>query len=344
KLLINEHDRRRTTCNRNKTKHGSGLLTAGVPAPRRRPAAGERQRQLSEPELHCFSLDANLTKETMTTKSPDLSETFISSERADAWHRAKARREETTGAATEMMLDLANLRLGDRVLELAAGTGDLSLMIAKRVGPTGHVLATDISAAMLDRAAQAAREANLINVETRVMNAENLELEANSFDAVLCRMGLMLFPNPLKTLTSMQLRLKPEKRVAVMVHSAAARNPYHGLPQEIVRRLGKMASPPPKQPGMFALGGPGVLERTFRNSRLRDVSVCPVAIRRKFSSLAEAIKSMKGSNAVLQNLLATLNEADQGRAWKEIEQAMSQFESANGFEAPGEVLIGVGTK
>jgi SAM-dependent methyltransferase len=243
-----------------------------------------------------------------------------------------------------MMLDLANIRVGDRVLEVAAGTGDLSMMVARRVGRNGHVLATDISAAMLNRAAQAAREASLINVETRLMNAENLELEANSFDGVLCRMGLMLFPNPLTTLTSMQRIVKQEGRVAVMVHSAAARNPYHGLPLEIVRRIGSIASPPPEQPGMFALGGPGVLEGTFRTSGLRDVSVRPVAIRRKYSSLAEAIKSMKESHAVLRNHLAKLNDADQDRAWKEIEQEMSQFESANGFEAPGEVLIGAGTK
>lgn len=280
----------------------------------------------------------------MTTKSPDLSETYITSERADVWHRAKARREETTGAATEMMLDLANIRIGDRVLEVAAGTGDLSMMAAMQVGPNGHVLATDISASMLNRAAQAARDAGLTNVETGVMNAEDLELDANSFDTVLCRMGLMLFPNPLKTLTSMQRIVKPEGRVAVMVHSAAARNPYHGLPLEIVRRIGSMAPPPPEQPGMFALGGLGVLEGTFRKSDLHDVSVCLVAIRRKFSSLPEAIKSMKESNAVLQDLLAKLNDADQNRAWKEIEQEMSQFESASGFEAPGEVLIGVGTK
>jgi hypothetical protein len=93
-----------------------------------------------------------------------------------------------------------------------------------------------------------------------------------------------------------------------------------------------------------ALGGPGVLEGTFRKSGLRDVAVCPVAIRRKFPSLAEAIKSMKEGHAVLRNLLAKLNDTDRGRAWKEIEQAMSHFESANGFEAPGEVLIGAGTK
>ncbi|MGH7875545.1 MAG: class I SAM-dependent methyltransferase [Candidatus Binatia bacterium] len=280
----------------------------------------------------------------MTTKSPDLSETYISSERADVWHRAKVRREETMGAATEVMLDLANIRVGDRVLEVAAGTGDLSLMVARRVGPTGHVLATDISPSMLNRAAQAAQDMALANLETRVMNAENLELDENAFDTVLCRMALMLFLQPRDALTSMRRVVKPEGRVAVMVHSTAAGNPYHGLPLAIVRRIGSMAPPPPEEPGMFALAGSGVLEETFKKSGLHDVSVCPIAIQRKFSSLAEAIKSMKGAFAFLQDLLANLNGADQDRAWKEIEQEMKQFENANGFQAPGEVLIGVGTK
>lgn len=280
----------------------------------------------------------------MTTKSLDLSEIYIGSDRADVWHRAKARREETTGAATEMMLDLANIRVGDRVLDVAAGTGDLSMMVGRRVGPNGHVLATDISANMLNRAAKAAREAGLTNVETRVMNAEALELDASSFDAVMCRSALMLLRDPLTALTSMLRVVKPDRRVAVMVHSTPESNPYHGLPLGIVRRLGKMATPPPEQPGMFALGGSGVLEETFRKSGLRDVRIVPVAIRRKFSSVAEAIKSMKEAFAFLQDLLTMLNDADKDRAWKEIEQTMTQFETANGFEAPGEVLIGVGTK
>jgi ubiquinone/menaquinone biosynthesis C-methylase UbiE len=65
------------------------------------------------------------------------------------------------------MLDLAHIRVGDRVLDVAAGTGDLSMMVARRVGPNGHVLATDISVSMLTRAAETAREAGLTNVETR---------------------------------------------------------------------------------------------------------------------------------------------------------------------------------
>lgn len=108
------------------------------------------------------------------------------------------------------MLDLANLRPGNRVLDVAAGTGDQTLMAAQRVGPTGYVLATDISANMLNLASDAARESGLTNVETRVMDAENIDLDADSFDAVICRQGLMLVSNPHKALVGMRRVVKPK--------------------------------------------------------------------------------------------------------------------------------------
>jgi len=245
---------------------------------------------------------------------------------------------------TAFMLDLAELRPGDRVLDVAAGTGDASLMAARRVEPNGYVLAVDVSANMLKRAQESAREAGLTGVETRVMNAEQLELEADSFDAIICRSALMLFPSPTAALGEMRRVVKPNGRVSVMVHSTPENNPYHSLPLEIVRRIGRVAMPPRAQPGMFALCGAGVLERIYRQVGFRDVEIHPAAIRRRFSSLGEAIQSIKGSFAVLHDLMASLSEADRGRAWKEIEQGLSQFEGANGFEAPGEVIVGVGTK
>ena len=84
------------------------------------------------------------------------------------------------------MLDLANLRPGNSVLDVAAGTGDQTLMAAARVGPTGYVLATDISANMLKLASDAVREAGLMNVETRVTDAENIDLNEK-----LVRLGRM---------------------------------------------------------------------------------------------------------------------------------------------------------
>ena len=198
----------------------------------------------------------------MTTKTPDIRETYLSREKADQWGRGTQRRDAAFGPATEQMLELVGLRPGDRVLDVAAGTGDSSLMVARRVGPDGHVLAVDISANMLKGAGESAREAGMTNFDTRVMNAENLEVEANSFDVVICRIALMLFPDPVKALSEMHRVVKPGGKVAVMVFSTAEKNPYHGLPLATVRRVGKIPTPSPGKPGMFALGGPGVLEDT----------------------------------------------------------------------------------
>ena len=106
--------------------------------------------------------------------------TWGSREAAAEYLRGAAARAETFGPATERMLDLANIRMGSRVLDVGAGAGDQILAAARRVGPTGFVLATDISTSMLEIAVTLAREAGLSNVGTQVMDAQDLELEADA--------------------------------------------------------------------------------------------------------------------------------------------------------------------
>jgi ubiquinone/menaquinone biosynthesis C-methylase UbiE len=269
---------------------------------------------------------------------------FASAEYAERWQRGKRVRGEVFAALTEIMLDLANIQLGDRVLELAAGMGDLAVMTARRVGPNGHVLATDISANMLNLAAETVREAGLTNVETRVMDAESIDLALPSFNVALCRAALMLFPNAAKVLVGVHRALKASGKFAVTVWSTAEKNPYFGLPLSIASRLAKIPLPAPGQPGLFSLSGQGVLEECYTKAGFRDVAVRAVSVQRHFSSTAEAIRAMKSSFPRLQDLMAKLSEADRELAWSEIEQQLSQFEGPNGFEAPGEWLIGVGTK
>jgi ubiquinone/menaquinone biosynthesis C-methylase UbiE len=265
-------------------------------------------------------------------------------ESAAWWNTKQASRQQIYGVATEMMLELANVQPGSRVLDVAAGTGDQTLMAARRVGPTGNVLATDDSASMLKVAAEAARKEGLTNVDTRVMNAEDLELDADSFDAVICRNALMLFANPVKALTKMRRVVKPGSKVAVIVFSAAERNPHHGIPFAIIRRVGNIPYPAPGEPWMYALGESGALKDVYSRAGFLNVSVHAVPIQRRLPSAADAIRSMRNSASNLSELMSRLNDADRELAWAEIEQQLRQFEGPNGFEAPGEVLIGVGTK
>ena len=276
----------------------------------------------------------------MATKSPAPGETGInweSSEIAERRSRGRARRAELQGPATEIMLDLAEVRTGSRVLDVAAGTGDQTVMAAQRAGPTGYVLATDISASMLKLAAEAAREAGLTNVQTRVMDAENFDLDADSFDAVICQLGLMVFPNPMKVLRAMRRVVRQGGKVATLVFSTAEKNPYQGITLEVARRFGSTA------PRLFSLGETDVLENTFRDGGFVNVTVRAANFRRHYSSTAEIIRRLK-EGALLREPIEKLGKAEREAAWAEIERQLSQLEGPTGVELPGEFLIGVGTK
>lgn len=276
----------------------------------------------------------------METKSPDPLEAALnweSSEVAEQRNRGRARRAELQGPATELMLELAQVRTGSRVLDVAAGTGDQTLIAAQRVGPTGYVLATDISGSMLKLASDAAREAGFTNVEIRVMNAENIDLDADSFDAVICQLGLFLFPNPANTLRSMRRVVRPGGKVAALVFSTAEKNPYQGIPLGVASRFGSAPLP------LFSLSETDVLENTFRESGSRGVTVQAHSFSRRFSSTAEMIRRLK-ETAFLRGPIEKLGEAQREQAWTEIERQFSQLEGPNGVEVLGEFLIGVGTK
>jgi ubiquinone/menaquinone biosynthesis C-methylase UbiE len=94
------------------------------------------------------------------------------------------------------------------VLDIGAGSGDQTLGAARRVGMTGTVLATDISPSMLELTAMAARQAGLPNIHTQMMDAQQLELPADSFDVVISRFALMLIPDIHKALSEIRRALR----------------------------------------------------------------------------------------------------------------------------------------
>jgi ubiquinone/menaquinone biosynthesis C-methylase UbiE len=134
---------------------------------------------------------------------------------ADARVRWEPVRRSWLAPVTQTMLDFARLGPGDRVLDVATGTGEPALSAVQVVGPTGYVLATDISSNMLAVAERTARERGLdpANFETRVMDGENLDLGDASFDAVLSRLGLIFFPDRDRALSEIRRVLRPGGRV-----------------------------------------------------------------------------------------------------------------------------------
>ncbi len=263
---------------------------------------------------------------------------------AEAWHRWGPTLQRWLGDATQTMLDMAGLATGQRVLDVAAGAGDQTIQIAKRVGPDGYVLATDISSNILEFAQQSARRASLTNVETRVMDGENLELEDESFDVVVSRVGLIYFPDQQKALTEMRRVLKPGGRIAAMVYSTPDRNKFFSVPVSIIRQRAQLPPPLPGQPGPFSLGTPGVLEAAYEGAGFKDVEVRQIASPLRMTSAAECVQFEKESFGALHQMLSGVEESERELVWQEIEERLKEFEGPEGFVGPCEMVVGVGVK
>jgi len=223
-------------------------------------------------------------------------QTWMEEGAAERWQRMRAVRMASMAAATNLMLDLAGVKSGYRVLDVAAGTGDQSIEAALRVGPAGQVLATDLSPNMLKAAAEAAHEAGLANVATYVSDCQELDLEPDSFDAAICRMGLMFFPDRQKALGCIRRILKPQAKLSAVVWSTPERNPWLQMPTQIVAQHGGATAT--VRIG-FSLAEPGLLERELTSAGFHDASVQAVPSNRHFDSFNAAIESLKATPAAM---------------------------------------------
>jgi SAM-dependent methyltransferase len=263
---------------------------------------------------------------------------------AEAWHRWGPFLSEWLGAATDQMFDLARIAKGARVLDVAAGAGEQSIAAARRVGPSGYVLATDIAPALLDYTLADARVAGLSNVEARELDGEALtELPEASFDAVISRVGLIYFPDQQRALAGIRHVLKPGGRFAAVVYSTPERNAFFSIPVGIIRRRAKLPPPLPGQPGPFSLGGDGVLAAAYERAGLTGIEVRKVDSPVRLASASECVRFERESFGALHQMMSSLNEAERADTWDEIERELRRFETASGFVGPCEMIVGAGS-
>jgi SAM-dependent methyltransferase len=264
---------------------------------------------------------------------------------AEAWHRWEPAIEEWLGAATERMLDDVGLTEGSRVLDIAAGAGGQTLAAARRVGPTGTVLATDISPAILEYAAKVAADAGLDNVSTLEADGEDLgAVPGESFDAAISRVGLIYFPDQHGALSGICRTLRSGGRFSAVVYSTPDRNGFFALPVGIIRRIAGLPAPAPGLPGPFSLGSPGVAEGAFEEAGLVDVTVTKVVSPVRMATAAECVRFERESFGALHQMLANVSDDERAAAWQEIEETLGQFEEPDGFLGPCEMLVVSGRK
>jgi SAM-dependent methyltransferase len=246
--------------------------------------------------------------------------------------------------ATEAMLAMAAVDAGARVLDLACGAGSQTLDAARRVGPWGCVVASDISDTMLQHVHENARAAGLANVTTLAGAAEDLDVAADSFDAVICRLGLMLFVDPTRALGAMRRALRPGGKVAVVVFTTPPRNPFMAKPMQILLRHAGKTPPSAGQPGIFSLGAPGVLGQLLVASGFVGVEQHNVDVALRMSSAAVTLTMMKEAFGAYRAVIGDCPQAVQAGAWAEVAETLKTFETAAGFIGPAEVRVAAASR
>lgn len=261
-------------------------------------------------------------------------------EYASGWNAWAPLLETWLGEATERMLDLAGVATGSSVIDVAAGAGGQSITAAHRVGPTGHVLATDLSPEILRYAAKAAADAGLDNVSTRELDGEHLEeLDAGGFDAAISRLGIIYFPDRHRALTGIHQALRDGGRFATITYSSAAVTQFFSLPVSIIRGRAGLPAPAPDQPGPFSFADPELIRRELTRAGFHDVVIELVEAPVRLPSAAECTRFERESFGALHQMLASLNPDQQRSVWAEIEEELGQFETDQGFVGPCELVI-----
>lgn len=264
---------------------------------------------------------------------------------APSWNSESAKIRGWLAEATNAMLEMANVRPGMRVLDVAAGAGDQTLDIAERVGEAGSVLATDLSPGILSFCQENARQAGYDNIATLAVDGEALQVEDASFDAAVCRLGLMFFPDPGRGLRAIFRALKPGSMFCSMVFSTPDKNPCVAI---LVSTALRHAGLPPRDPyqpgGLMSLGKPGLIDQLFCDAGFSRVATTKVTAPFRLPSVQDYLAFARSSAGPILQILGQLDDRARAAAWREIEDKLSTFNTGKDWEGPNELLLAVGQR
>ena len=206
---------------------------------------------------------------------------------ATGWAKRRGQLQRSAMPVSRWLVDAIRPQPGQRVLELAAGPGDTGLLAAELIEPGGTLISSDFAEPMLDAARARARELGVDNAEFCVIDAESIDLEVASLDAVLCRWGYMLMADPATALRETRRVLRPGGRVALAVWTAEDRNPWIAPALRELARVTGVPPPDPDAPAMFALAAPQKLERLLADAGFTEILIEPLDFEQSYGDFED---------------------------------------------------------
>jgi len=240
--------------------------------------------------------------------------------------------------AQSLMLDMAALRPGERVLDVACGTGLVSFRIVDAIGEDGAVVGTDISGEMVKTARRLAAERNIGNARFERCDAEELCLDDEPFDAALCGLGLMYVPNPVKALGEMGRLLKPGGRTAVAVWGTRAMCGWAEIFPITDARVASQVCPL-----FFHLGTRDMLARSFAEAEFTDIRSERLEVPLVYASDDDALgAAFRGGPVALA--YSRFDDATKQAVHTEYLRSIAAYRVGEEYRIPGEFVVAVGVK
>ncbi|HET8968283.1 MAG TPA: methyltransferase domain-containing protein [Gaiellaceae bacterium] len=258
---------------------------------------------------------------------------------ASGWERRREEIERVTLPVSDWMVHAIDPQPGDTVLELAAGPGGTGFAAAAILGEQGLLISSDFSSEMVEVARRRSEKLGLANVEHRVMDAEEMSLEDDSVDGVLCRFGFMLMPDPAAALAETRRVLRPEGRLALAVWGTAAENPWVAIAGRILAERGLTPPPEPGAPGMFVLADEARLRQLLQDAGFDVERVERVSVRFAFDDVDDYIARTTDLGGMFSRIWGDASDEDREVIRTRLAEDYERFAVDGRYELPGIAVV-----
>ncbi|MGH2957732.1 MAG: class I SAM-dependent methyltransferase [Solirubrobacterales bacterium] len=263
---------------------------------------------------------------------------------ATGWRKWSELIDTAAGPVSERLVELAGVKAGSRVLDVAAGYGEPSLSAAKEAGPEGKVVATDISAEMLAYGRERAAETGLENIDFVESDAISLEFPEKSFDAALSRWGIIFEPDGEAAAGRVRGFLESGARMAISSWGPPDQVPMLGIPMVTAMKRLDVPPPPPGTPGPLSRPTPETLGGLLDGGGFSDVEVEETMLTMEWSSAEEFTTFIKEIAPPVTALLEPHPKEVQEATWAAISEAAGQRADKDGsLKLENLALLAVGT-
>ena len=249
---------------------------------------------------------------------------------ARAWHNWQALTVGATRRVSERLVELAGVRSGDRVLDVAAGIGEPALTAAGVVGKEGKVVATDISPEMLAFARERALAAGIDNIEFLEADASSLDFRPATFDAAVSRWGIIFEPEAEAAATRIRGFLKPGARMAISSWGPPERVPMLAVPMRTVLTRLNMPPPQPGTPGPLSRPTPEAIAGLLEGAGFSDVDVDELEVEFEWASVDEFARFTEEIAAPISALLEQQPPNVKEQTWSAVAEAVKPDAASDG--------------